>query len=389
MKKRFWIRAIKIISLLLALTLLVLLLQEFTFREYWEYGQGSIRVKGFYREPKDTLDVVLVGDSTIYAGYSPAYAYKVGNLTSYHYAIGSLVCTTWEPITRDILRRQDPQLLVVDLGGIQYDSLQKKYDASSTIHVMLDNMPLSENKLRSVRTLMDRYGDDPWEYYLPFIRYHNEWSGFGELAERTGEMLRWEFSSRNVLKGTATRVTWEPSAENRLDVRGDRSTEELTSESEEVLRAYLDYLQTQDVKVLFICMPCRINPDDESRTVFLRGNRAGEIVEEYGFDFVNFHDYTDEMGLDMEQDFYNDAHLNYRGQIKFTEFFVNFLEEEYGVTPGTLSDSLRAAWDRSAEYIGYFYEYADEQAAQGEEELLSERAEVMDTLDALREEKES
>ncbi len=384
MKKGYWKRTVKLLALLLALVLIVLFLQEFTFREYWEYGQGSLRVKGFYREPKDSLDVVLIGDSTVYAGCSPAYAYKTGGITSYNYAIGGLFCTVWEPITRDILRRQTPQLLVVDVGGIQYDSLQKKYESSSVVHAMADNMPLSVNKIRSVRTLMDRYGDDPWEYYIPFIRYHNEWAGFGELAERTGEMLSWMFSSRNVLKGTAVRVTAEPAAENLTDVQGDHASSALVPESEEVLREYLEYLQTQDVDVLFIAMPCRVNADGEMRTVFERENRAGEIVREYGFDFVSFYDYTDEIGLDMDMDFYNDGHMNYRGQIRFTEFFVDYLKENYGVTGGKLTDSQRAAWEQSAEYIGYFYEYADEMAALGEDELLSERAGVMDALNALR-----
>ncbi|MBR2717577.1 MAG: hypothetical protein IKD79_07585, partial [Oscillospiraceae bacterium] len=115
MKKLFWQRAAKLVLLLLILALMVLFLQDFTFREYWEYGQGSIRVRGFYREPKNSLDAVLVGDSTIYAGYSPALAYETAGFTSYHYAIGANVCTTWEPITREILREQDPQLIVMDI----------------------------------------------------------------------------------------------------------------------------------------------------------------------------------------------------------------------------------------------------------------------------------
>ena len=147
----------------------------------------------------------------------------------------------------------------------------------------------------------------------------------------------------------------------------------------------LEYCRENDVNVLFISAPCRINPDDESRTVFLRENRAGEIVEEYGFPFVNFHYRTDEIGLDMERDFYNDAHLNFRGQRKFTEYFVQFLKEEYGVTGGGGTESRRAAWDRSAEYIEYFYEYAQEQADVGEDVFLSERIEVMDALNAIRE----
>ena len=274
MKMRYWKRAVKLLALFLALLLLVLFLQGFVFRDFWQQGQGSLRILGFYREPRDSLDVVLIGDSTVYAGYSPVLAYERRGFTSYNLAIGANVCTTWRPLTEEILREQDPQLIVVDIGGIQYDSLQEKYDDSSTIHVMLDNMPLSVNRLRTIRELTARYGDDPLEYLLPFIRYHNEWAGFGELWEHFYEMYRWRFVSGNVLKGTVARTSVEqPLREGTLDVREDTSQCDLAPESEEVLRAYLAYCrerqgQTDKAMELYNGL---IMKEPDAETLFLRG----------------------------------------------------------------------------------------------------------------------
>ena len=383
MKKLYWKRTVKIVSLLLLVVLCFLFLQEYVFRDYWQYGQGSTRIKGFYREPDHTLDVVLIGDSTVYAGYSPAYAYDVEGITSYNMAIGANVCTTWRPITEEILREQDPQLIVVDIGGIQYDNLQKKFDNSTTIHALIDNMPMNANRLRTIRReVVGRYGGDAFEYLFPFLRYHNDWSSFGELPPRVWELFSWKYISRNVLKGTVARVLSEPVRPKTMDVRNDNSTEELTPESEAILREYLDYCRENDLNVVFMSVPCRIREDDNSLTVFRRENRAGEIVREYGYDFWNFHHYTDEIGLDPAQDFYNDAHLNYRGQIKFTEYLARFLREEYGVTPGALTDAQRAEWARSADYIHRFYAFLAQQPGT-EEEPYSERTEVMRALDVM------
>lgn len=385
MKKLYWTRAVKIVSLLLLVILSFLFLQEYVFRDFWQYGQGSTRIKGFYREPSHTLDVVLIGDSTVYAGYSPAYAYEVSGLTSYNLAIGANVCTTWLPLTEEILREQDPQLIVVDIGGIQYDDLQEKYDSSTTLHVLLDNMPMNGNRLRTIRKeIVRRYGDKPLEYIFPFVRYHNEWSSFGELPARVREMFSWKYISRNVLKGAVARVSAEPVQPKTMDVREDDSVLELAPESEEVLRNYLAFCRDNDLNVIFISVPCRIREDDESLDVYRRENRAGQIVEEYGFDFWNFHHCVDEIGLDPEQDFYNDAHLNYHGQIKFTEYLSRFFQEEYGVTPAALTDGQQAEWERSADYIRRFYAYLAEQPGT-EEEPFSERIEILKALDAMGE----
>ena len=388
MKKLYITRAIKIISLLLLLALAVLLLQDLVFREFWQFGQGSLRVKGFYREPKDSLDMVFIGDSTVYAAYAPPYAYELRGITSYNYAIGSNVCTVWRPITEEIMHYQDPQVIVVEIGGTQYDDLREQHKRSSTLHALLDNMPLSMNKYRTIRDLaVGFYGENALEYWLPFVRYHNEWSSFGELGQRIREGLAW----RNILRGTITRVGFEPVRPETIDVRTDYDTMELAEESEQVLREYLEFCRDRDLNVIFVTVPCRYRMKGESRMNFLRGNRAGEIAEEYGFPYLNLNYVSDEIGLDPEQDFYNDGHMNYRGQIKFTDYFSRLLTEEYGVTPHDLTDRQRAGWEESAEYTGLLHRYAAELAGQEDrqDELLTERIEVMAVLDAMREEESS
>ena len=74
------------------------------------------------------------------------------------------------------------------------------------------------------------------------------------------------------------------------------------------------------------------------------------------FDKVKYED----MGIDPDNDFYNDGHLNYKGQQKFTHYFSKYLVENYGLTPTKLSDADRERWEESVEYTKLYYEYADE-----------------------------
>lgn len=390
MKRHYWKRTIKILSLILAVVLCVSFLQTFVFVDFWQQGQGTKRIRGFYMEPKNSLDVVLIGDSTIYSGFSPGYAYELQGITTYNYAIGANTCNTWKPITEEILRRQSPQLIVVEIGATQYRDLNKQNRENSTIHTLIDNMPPSLNKLRAIRDLVGAEEDaSVLEFLFPFIRYHSVWEWFGDLWYRCREMLYWRFVSGNILKGDVTRPEVEPERGRPRGVGKDRSAEELSPESEAVLREYLEYCREKDLNVLFIAVPIRINDENDLYETFMRENRAGEIVQEYGFEFLNLNYAVDEIGLEHGVSFYNDGHLNYRGQLAFTEYFSRLLTEEYGVHPHTLTDSQRTNWDECAEYTRLFFEYAESLADKPpDEEPLSERIEVMRVLDAMRSEQE-
>ena len=91
MKKLYWKRTIKLLSLALAVILCTAFLQTFVFVDFWQEAQGTKRIRGFYREPKDTLDVVLIGDSTIYSGFSPGYAYDLQGITSSYSTMWALI----------------------------------------------------------------------------------------------------------------------------------------------------------------------------------------------------------------------------------------------------------------------------------------------------------
>ncbi len=376
-------RVIRIVSFALAAAAAVLLLQTYVFREYWQYGQGSLRVRGFYREPADSLDVVFIGDSTVYAGYAPGLAYELEGYTSYACAVGSNVVTTWKTITEDVLRTQSPRLIVVEVGGAEYDDLQTQYDTTSTLHTLFDNMPWSAVKMRAIGGFLTREaGQDAVEFILPFVRWHLEWSGFAELGEKAREMLYWQCVSRNALKGLCTRVESEIVSPDRLlDVTDDRTSRPLTAESEAALRDYLAYCAENNLNVLFISAPCRVRAGEESWDKYTRCNRAGEIVEACGFPFVSFYRLTDEIGLDMTRDFFNDGHLNYRGQIKFTTYISRLLTDEYGVVPRPLTEAQTADWERTADYTRRLYAYAADLELTGGADILTERRDVMRALE--------
>jgi len=114
MKKICFLRFLKMLALLIPLAALVLVSQSTLF--YHSDHDGE-RVRGFYSEPPHSLDVVVLGASEVYSGFSSAYAYDYSGLTSYIYSYGSNPGTLYLSQLREILARQNPQLIVIEING--------------------------------------------------------------------------------------------------------------------------------------------------------------------------------------------------------------------------------------------------------------------------------
>ena len=75
-------------------------------------------IKEFYKEPKDSLDVVFVGDSSIYKGVSPMQLWHEHGIASYNYA--SPTQRVWDSYycVKEVLNYQKPKVIVMDTNQI-------------------------------------------------------------------------------------------------------------------------------------------------------------------------------------------------------------------------------------------------------------------------------
>ena len=75
------------------------------------------RLQGFYLEEKDSLDIVFLGASEVFSDFSSAQAYAEYGFTSYPFAVRSNPVFLWKYELEEILKRQSPQLIVVETNG--------------------------------------------------------------------------------------------------------------------------------------------------------------------------------------------------------------------------------------------------------------------------------
>lgn len=363
--KKFIFRALKIVIVFLIIACFTLLTQG-------RYDHDTLRLKGFYLEDKNSIDVVLLGASELYADYSAGQVYDEYKVTTYPYAVEENVVDLYENEITDILNNQSPKLLVIEANFALYTDEKGKL-TDTRLRRFTDSMPLTENKIETV----NRYGDKDniLSYYLPFIKYHGQFNYLKNFPSN----LMLDINRVSYLKGMKSYSSVKEMS--KYDIEDENATEDLAPSVEEKFRNFLSYLKDNvDTKILFVRFPHAI-ANEHMYDRYKMSNRVGEILDEYGFEYINFERLADDLDFDYAKDFYNYEHMNVRGQKKFTSYFAKTLVDKNNLTPTELTDSQKRKWDKSVEYTDKYYDYAECCMENNEEIWVYENFAVMYQLD--------
>lgn len=358
-------RAIKIVALILAVLITTWFLQEFIL---CNANHNTERIRGFYLEDEDSLDVVVVGSSEVYCDYSAGLAYEECGYTSYPFATEANTARNYEAIIREIKRTQDPKLIVIEINGAIYGDVNLSKEVN--LRRVTDNIPLNENKIDLVEKGAT---SDQIEYYVPFIKYHDSWDNFGNSIGWSISMILDRLRGYNLLKGVKNRsLILKPTKKVYPSAR-IQTRRPLFGKSYDALIEFLQMLIDEGItsdQILFVRFPHVVTEDNLTR--YNRGNTIGDIVRRYGYKFVSFEADDPEIGLDVNHDFYNIEHMNIYGQQKFTKYFSHWLQENYDIAPSELTDKQQEEWDLATKYYDAYIEYSEQVISEGKDMEIGE-----------------
>ena len=365
-------RLCKLVSIFLAL---LLVLTAAWNGLYIHRNYDEDRITGFFREPKNSLDVVLIGASDISRAFCPGLAYKEYGITSYPFTINGDAVQVWQAQLDETLKRQHPDVIVIEVNGALYSSQdEEEYHMYQTaVERMALHLPLLSGSRIS---LIDRYvastgkTGDFLRLLFPLYEYHSNQPGGirSALATIRSNIL---FSEDNegvlTLRGFETVTGKTQIGELVPDIEKSDKTEELDPAYEKALRRFLSHCRKRHPKtnLLFVRTPHLFEKNNAyMQKVFYRTNRIGQVIEEYGYPFLNFEKRKQEVGINDETDFYDANHLNVSGMKKFTAYFSRYLLE-HGVTPRKLTEKERKQWEHTAQYTELFLQYYDRLQKEG------------------------
>lgn len=363
--QRYTRRTIKIVTLILAVLVTTWFLQEFIL---CNANHNTERIRGYYLEDKDSLDVIVVGSSEVYCDYSPGLAYQECGFTSYPFATEANTARNYETIIREIERTQDPKLIIVEINGAIYGDVNM--DKEVNLRRVVDNIPYNQNKYDLIEKGAT---SDQIEYYIPFIKYHDSWDNFGNSIGWSISMMQDRLRGYNLLKGIKNRSLILKPDKKVYPTERIQTRRPLFGKGYDALIEFLEMLQADGItrdQILFVRFPHVITEDNLTR--YNRGNTIGDIVRRYGYDFVSFEPDDPEIGIDVNHDFYNIEHMNIYGQRKFTKYFAKWLQEHYNIGKSDLTEKQQKEWDLASDYYDAYYQYSEDVIESGKDIEIGE-----------------
>ena len=373
--KKNLLRAVKILSLIIAVALTAALLQEYVL---CRADHNRQRLKGFFMEEQDSIDMVIMGASEVYSDFAPGYSYSRDGLTSYLFATQSNSILNYKAQLKNILKRQNPSLIVIEVNGALYGD-EEEVTKEENLHNYADNVPLDTDKLDWIINTPE---ENKQEYLFPLIKFHGVWNDIGSQLKYNKTIIDDKLRGYTYLKGILNETGIFQSTQRSMNASLPKlanSKKPLTEVEENGLRDLLEFCKSEGLKnVVFARFPHIVVQRTYSR--FERGNALGDIINEYGYDYLNFELNFAQTGLDETTDFYNLDHLNVYGQKKFTAYLTDYLKQNYSLAPRTHSESCDSRWETCADYYDAYYSYSDNLIKKGETRELSEDCELIETL---------
>lgn len=306
----------RIVGILVFTLIFFLMLSEFSAVLMHKQTEGrwnmTAKVVGFYNEEPYSFDVLFFGSSHMYCSVDPGILFEETGLSSYVFATQQQPLWITYHYMVEGLKKQSPKTAIVEIHMAAYN--EGEYIDSATNHTAIDPIPLSENKIQMVKASAP-YGE--WRYYIfNIMKYHDRW----EELEMSDYLRSYE-KSTDPEKGYV-RLEEVSSKPEQEEVSEITESKEIIQKNCDYINKIIDLANENGIELILFKSPSNASIDEK-----MYYNRVGELAAERNVNYIDFNSsyHYERMQLDIEQDFYDQRHLNESGVKKFVPYFADFL----------------------------------------------------------------
>lgn len=285
----------------------------------------------FLVEEEDTIDVLFIGSSLTYCNIIPAIFWEDSGLTAWDVTGPELTVPGAYHYLVEALKTQSPGVVFIEISAALYP----RYTGFTK--TVIGQMPWGWNRLEM--TLREAEPENRLGLVFPLYFYHNRWS---ELSDDDWSVFR---------KGYARDMNAGYTYLNQYRVPGGYAVRTDSGKDLENNERNLEFLK----KIAGLCREKGIipvfyeSPAASTMPPELMDPIRQELEKQEGAIVVNFNDFREEIGAELEGDYYDALHYNAAGAEKFSRFLAEWTKTNLSVEPGGRED--RELWQQRVEYI--------------------------------------
>lgn len=295
----------------------------------------------YLKEEKNTVDVMFFGSSLAYCDVVPSVIYEETGVTAYVMAGPEQTMPITYRYLRQAAKTQHPKVVFLEATGMFYPA------HSRSTHINICYMPWGVDRL--ALTFQVAEPEERPGLLFPLYSYHSRWT---ELSwEEVGEGL-FGYGPDDLAGYTFLEQVYPVEAVTQREMG---HYPEAYAESLEAVEDILAFCQEEGIRPIFYLAPSA-EPLTEGELA-----RLTEDITGLGGELWDCGQDLDSLGLDLDVDFFDADHFNYRGAEKFSRYLGGRLEE-LGLAPTQGEDE--ALWQQRVEHFHALRDEADEKPIQ-------------------------
>lgn len=256
-------------------------------------GITNSNARGFYGEPKNSIDVLILGDSNAYSACSPMYIWNKYGIPTYVAAEGFQNVTGASNLLDEVLTCQKPKLVVFDVNML--------WTGKTTLKKV-------ENNLKNMAYK-----------YLPLAQYHNRWKSMDvkEMFEVK------DYTYRSASRGQYLSMEVKPFTGQSKMVKTD-VVEDIPDVSRVLLDKLISKCNENGIKMMFMETPTAKSWN------YARHNAMVKYAKQKKIDFVDMNTLEGKYAIDWSTDTRDGGrHLNCEGAEKVSAYLGKYISEHY------------------------------------------------------------
>lgn len=261
---------------------------------------------GILQEQKDSIDILVLGDSLSYTSISPMSLWKEHGYTAFICGQPGQRIQETEDSLKMALKQQSPKLVILETN------------------VMFRRKKGGKELNDSLMTLLN--------HYIPLFRGHDVWKSL--IMEKNYKQKRY--------KGFVFRTVVDPYKKGNYM----SETEEKKTMTDTVL-SYMDHIIDEckncGAELILLSTPSPHNYD------YARHNTLLAYAKEKGLKYVDMNLQLEKTGIDWETDSFDKGdHMNLAGAMKVTSFLGEYLSENFSLKDHR-EDAAYLSWRKESE----------------------------------------
>ena len=346
------------VTLFCMIGIIIFVMSTYILIPKWYYPDTTLpeatsrAIQGFYDEPKDSIDCIILGTSHPLYGIQAMELYREYGITSYNLSTCAQPMQVSYYLLMEALKLQHPKIVVMDISNIF-----GKDGSEAEWRYVIDNMKLSANKIKFAEVFNSRFENGTFiNAIFPFFRYHDRWSSLNELdftdffrnrhfyckGSYIGTSQYGAVTNEAVMNAYADEMFGMKDENVKYYVDGILQNKIFENQlyKPEINREHLDYLlrikkicDDNDIQLLLIKVPALSDPMYyDAAWTQIKSDIARDLCAKYDIDYFDI--MYDEEGalIDWATDTYDyGSHMNIQGGIKVTTALGDYLVNKYGL----------------------------------------------------------